>query len=167
MKFFYYKKYIKGFSLVEVLIACAIMATSVLALMAASTNGIQLSNQTLKQTQANFLLEEGAEAVKSIRDESWENISNITLNTDYYLTFDSGTNSWSLGTTPVGAIDSLFTRKVVFSGVSRDINDDIVSSGGSYDDDKTVKVIVSISWPSTQGSTSSRDLSFYISDIFN
>ncbi len=167
MKFFYYKKYIKGFSLVEVLIACAIMATSVLALMAASTNGIQLSNQTLKQTQANFLLEEGAEAVKSIRDESWENISNITLNTDYYLTFNSGTNSWSLGTTPVGAIDSLFTRKVVFSGVSRDINDDIVSSGGSYDDDKTVKVIVSISWPSTQGSTSSRDLSFYISDIFN
>lgn len=167
MQIFHQKNTIKGFSLVEVLIACAVISISIIALMSASTKGIQLSNEALRQTQANLLLEEGAEAVKSIRDASWTNISSITPNTNYYLTFNTGTNTWSLGTTAVGAIDSIFTRIIVLSGVSRDINDDIVSSGGSYDDARTKKVTVTVSWPSIDNSASSKDLSFYISDIFN
>lgn len=135
--------------------------------MSAATKGIQLSNQALRQTQASFLLEEGAEAVKSIRDASWATISGLTLGTNYYMTFNTGTNTWSLGTTPLGTIDGLFTRTVVLSGVSRDSNDDIVTSGGTYDDARTKKVTVSVSWPLSDASTSSKDLSFYISDIFN
>jgi len=167
MQIFQQKNIIKGFSLVEVLIACAIISISIIALMAASTKGIQLSNETLRQTQANLLLEEGAEAVKSIRDAAWTNISAITPDTNYYLTFNTGTNTWSLGTTATGAIDSIFTRVIVFSGVSRDANDDIVTSGGTYDDARTKKVTVTVSWPSSENSTSSKDLAFYISDIFN
>ena len=167
MKTSYKKKYSKGFTLVEVLVACAIISTSTFALMSAATKGIQLSNQALRQTQASFLLEEGAEAVKSIRDASWANISSLTLDTNYYLTFNTGTNTWSLGTIAVGTIDGLFTRTVVLSGVSRDGNDDIVTSGGTYDDTRTKKVTVNVSWPLSDASTSSKDLSFYISDIFN
>ncbi len=157
----------KGFSLIEVIIACSIISISIFALMSASTKGIQLSNQALRQTQSNLLLEEGAEAVKSIRDAAWSNISGLTLNTNYFLTFNTGTNTWSLGTIDTGTIDSLFSRTIVFSSVSRDASDDIVLSGGTYDDPRTIKVSVNVSWPAQDMTTSSKDLSFYISDIFN
>jgi len=154
-----------GFTLVEVIVACAIISVSTFALMSASANGIQLSSKALKQTQASLLLEEGAEAVKTIRDENWTTISSLTLDIDYYLTFNTGTNTWSLGTTPTSTIDSVFTRKVNFSAVNRDANDDIVTSGGTLDA-RTKKVTITVSWPATS-TTYTKTLDFYLSDIFN
>ena len=165
MKSFLKQNNKKGFSLIEVLIACAIISVSIFALMSASTKGIELSKQALRQTQASLLLEEGAEAVKSIRDDSWSNISSLNLNTNYYLTFSTGSNKWSLGTVATPNIDSLFTRTIVFSAVNRDSNDDIASSGTL--DARTKKISVVVSWPVSGGITSTKDLSFYVSDIFN
>lgn len=160
------KNYKGGFSLIEVLIACVIISTSTFALMSASAKGNQLSVKAVRQTQASFLLEEGAEAVKSIRDADWANISGLTVGTTYYLSFNTGTNVWSLGTTPTSPVDSIFTRTVVFSAVNRDANDDIVSSGGTLDA-RTKMVTVSVSWTTSGGEASSKDLVFYLSDIFN
>lgn len=157
----------KGFSLIEVLIACSVISIAIFSLMSASSKGIQLSNEALRQTQASFILEEGAEAVKSIRDAAWTNISSLTAGTNYYLTYNTGTNTWSLGTTPTGAIDSIFTRVIVISAVSRNGTDDIVTSGGTYDDTGTKKVTVTVSWPASDETISSKTLSFYISDIFS
>lgn len=154
-----------GFTIIEVIIACAIISVTTFALISASVRGIQLSDRALKQTQASILLEEGAEVVKVIRDNSWATISNLTLNTNYYFTFDTGSNTWSLGTTPTSAIDSKFTRTVVFSSVERDGSDDIVESGGTIDS-RTKKIAVTVSWPQA-GTTASKTLTFYISDIFN
>ena len=165
MKIFSYKKFKHGFTLIEVLVACTIISTSTFALMSASTKGIQLSAQALRQTQANMLLEEGAEAVKSIRDASWTNISGLTLDTNYYLTFNTGTNTWSLGTTHTATIDSIFTRAVVLSAVNRDANDDIAISGTV--DTRHKKVTVTTSWALADATTSSKALAFYMSDIFN
>ena len=156
----------RGFSLIEVLIACAIISTSTFALMSAAAKGNQLSVKAVRQTQASFLLEEGAEAVKSIRDADWNTISGLTVGATYYLTFNTGTNLWSLGTTPVSTIDSTFTRTVVLSAVNRDASDDIVTSGGTLDT-RTKKVTVNVSWTTSGGETSSKDLIFYLSDIFN
>jgi prepilin-type N-terminal cleavage/methylation domain-containing protein len=99
MKFFFKNNNSGGFTLVEVLIACAILSLCILALMTASSKGIQTSSQALRQTQAGFILEEGAEAVKTIRDASWSNISSLTTGTTYYLSFSTSTNTWSLSTT--------------------------------------------------------------------
>ncbi len=161
-----YKNYSKGFSLIEVLIACGIISVCIFALMTTATKGIQLSNQALRQTQASLLLEEGGEAVKSIRDTNWTTISSLTVGTTYYLSYSTSTNTWSLGTSVQSPIDSLFTRTVVFTAVNRDSNDDIVTSGGTLDA-RTKKVTVTVSWPSYDASTTSRTLTFYISDIFN
>jgi prepilin-type N-terminal cleavage/methylation domain-containing protein len=152
-----------GFTLVEVLVACSIITVVVLATMSAVQKSLQLSNLVLRQTQANFLLEEGAEAVRSIRDTSWTTISNLTLNTDYYLSYDLNLNSWSLSFTP-NTIDS-FTRKVIFESVSRDSNDDIASSGTL--DTGTKKATITVSWPSTISGITSKSLSFYLADILN
>lgn len=164
MKFFF-KNNNSGFTLVEVLIACAILSLCIIALMTASSKGIQTSSQALRQTQAGFILEEGAEAVKTIRDASWSNISSLTTGTTYYLSFSTSTNTWSLSTTPPPTIDSIFTRNVVLSAVNRDSNDDIASSGTL--DARTKKVTVTVSWPISDNTTSSKTLDFYISDIFN
>lgn len=158
----YQKK--SGFSLVEVLIACMIMSTITLTLMSAASKGIELSYRALKQVQASNLIEEGVEAVKSIRDNNWATISALNLNTNYYLTFNSNTNVWSLGTTPVSLIDGEFTRVVVFTAVNRDGNDDIASSGTPDTGARRVKVTVS--WGSV-GTTISKDITFYLTNIFN
>src|SRR3989339_2033041 len=142
----------KGFTIIEVLIACVIISTTTLALASVASTGIQLSNRSLRQVQANLLMEEGAEAVKSIRDNNWTTISDLDLDTDYYLSFDINTNSWTLGQTPTATIDGVFTRVIVFSLVYRDDNDDIASSGEP--DLGTKSVNVSVSWPTPSGTNS-------------
>ncbi len=157
-------KYNNGFTLAEVLVACAIVSTMVFALMLAVSKGVTLSNNALSQEKANLLLEEGAEAVKSIRDANWNNISNLTLDTNYYLSF-SNAGSWSLATSPAEVVDSSFTRTVTVSQVFRDANDDISASGTI--DAHTKKVNINVSWTNSDGSSNSRDLTFYLADIFN
>ncbi len=161
-----------GFTIVEVIVATAIISVTVFALMITAQKGVELSTRALKQSQANILLEEGAEAVKSIRDNNWTTISDLSLDTDYYLYFDNTNNIWTLNTssttpngfTPVYPIDSTFVRKVIASSVYRDAEDDIASSGTI--DTNTKKIAVSVSWVDSKGSIS-KDLVFYIADIFN
>lgn len=153
-----------GFSVVEVLIACLIMSMITLALMSAATRGIILSTEALKKVQASNLMEEGVEAMKSIRDNNWDTISDLNLETDYYLTFDINTNTWSLGVDPVSPIDGFFTRKVLFSPVYRDSNDDISSSGTL--DNGIKRVTVTVSWPSSEN-INSKNITFYLANIFN
>jgi hypothetical protein len=109
------------------------------------------------------LLEEGAEAVKSIRDANWSTISGLTIGTTYYLSYNTSSNAWSLTTTP-STVDS-FTRTVVFSSVNRDSNDDIAAAGTL--DARTKEVTITVSWPAEDGRTLSKSLSLYIADIFN
>lgn len=153
-----------GFSLVEVLIASAIISLTAIALMSAATKGIELSSRALRQVQASQLVEEGVEAVKSIRDTNWDTISTLTPDINYYLSFDTNTNTWSLGTIQIDKIDGIFTRVVVFSDVNRDVNDDITETGTL--DTGTKKANVIVTWPSS-GGVNSKNLNFYLANIFN
>ncbi len=166
------KKNISGFTIIEVLVACSIITISMFALMQTAEKGISLSNYALKKSQASFLLEEGAESIKSIRDNSWATISGATLNTPYYLFFNTTTKLWGLGNTttlagsiPSYPVDGVFMRTATISPVYRDINDNITSSGGTLDA-RTKKVTITTTWHSP-GTTNSKSLYFYIADIFN
>jgi Tfp pilus assembly protein PilV len=154
----------KGFALIEVMIACALVATVTITLLSFAEKGLGLSSRSLRQVQATLLAEEGAEAVKTIRDANWTNISSITLNTNYYLSYNNSTDVWSLSTT-ANSIDNIFTRTIVFSSVNRDSNNDIVTTGGTTDAG-TIKVTVTTSWLSTEGANS-KVLTLYITDIFS
>lgn len=163
-----------GFTIIEVLVACSIITISMFALMQTAQKGLYLSHQSLKKSQASFLIEEGVEAVKSIRDNNWASISGITLNTPYYLFFNTNTKLWVLSNAsttslpshiPTYPIDGVFTRTVVINSVGRDVNDDILSSGGTIDP-RTKKINITVTWTSS-GISSSKNLSFYITDIFN
>ncbi len=151
-----------GFVLIEVVVACSIISVITFGIFSAAKNGINLSTGALRQTQASYLLEEGAEAMRSIRDANWTNISGLTLDTTYYLSYNTNNNIWTLTQTP-STID-YFTRTVILSAVYRNGTDDIASSGTL--DTGTKKVTVNVSWASSSG-TSSKSLSFYIANIFN
>lgn len=152
--------YNKGFMIVEILVAISIITVSILAAMAVAQKSVYISRQAFHATQAAFLLEEGAEAVRIVRDNAWSNISSLTADTNYYPTFSGGT--WTLSTTAntVG----IFTRTVVITNVKRDDTTKDISSIGT-DDPGTKLVTVSLSW-GEGGVTITKTLPFYIINIF-
>ena len=157
------KKYFlnRGFMTIEILVSISIITLSVLAAMSVAQKSISLSRQAVHYTQASFLLEEGAEAVRITRDNNWTNISALNVGTDYYPSFGGGT--WTLSATPntVG----IFTRKINIVSVLRDnVTKDIAVAG--TDDPGTKLVTITVSW--AEGSTIlTKTLQFYILDIFD
>jgi Tfp pilus assembly protein PilV len=151
----------RGFMMVEVVIAVSIITVSILATMAVAQKSVYLSRQAFHSTQAAFLLEEGAEAVRITRDNAWTNISGLTAGTNYYPTFGSGT--WSLSTTAntVG----IFTRKVTIANVNRDNTTQDIAAAGT-NDPGTKLVTVTVSWQEG-GATITKTIQFYITNIFS
>src|SRR3989338_6008984 len=92
----------KGFLLVEVMVAVSIIAVSIMAVMAVAEKSVFLSRQALHGTEAAFLLEEGAEAVRVLRDNGWSNISALSPATAYYPLFSDGTWRLSSARSQVG-----------------------------------------------------------------
>lgn len=148
-----------GFALVELLVGVALTAIVMLAIVGLSAQNLRLSGLVVEDVQADFLLEEAAEAVKLIRDDGWSNLSSLTLDTAYGLSFAG--NTWSIATSPV-AIDG-FTRSVTFSEVERDAITGAIGSGSV--DTQTLLVTVDVDWEARVGARN-RELGFYITDFF-
>ncbi len=155
------KHHREGFMMVEMLIVISIISVSIIAFMAVAQKSIFISRQSTHATQAGFLLEEGAEAVRIVRDNAWSNIGALTLDTDYYPTFSGGT--WTLALTP--NIVGIFTRTVSAASVKRDNVTGDISDVGT-DDPSTKLITVTVSWMEG-GDTITKTLSFYIADIFS
>ncbi len=155
----YFNKTQKGFFLIEVVVATALTATIIIFLLGLVQDTVKISQASLERTQASYLLEEGEEAVKTIRDDAWTNISSIGNGVTQYLSWNG--SKWSFSSTD-SPIDN-FSRSIVFEAVSRDANDDIVTSGGTVDT-RTRKVTVTVSW-STSSGVKTESLVFYIADI--
>jgi Tfp pilus assembly protein PilE len=151
----------RGFMLVEIVIVISIIVVSVLAAMSVTQKSIYVSRQALHASQASFLLEEGAEITRILRDNSWVNISGLTNGTNYYPVFSSGTWSLSTSLSTVG----IFTRKINIANVNRDATTgDIAVSG--VNDIGTKLITITVSW-NEGGVVVDRVLSFYIMDIFS
>src|SRR3989344_7358342 len=105
----------RGFMMVEILVAISIVVVSILAAMAVAQKSMAVSRQALYSSQAVFLLEEGAEAVRILRDNGWANISGLETSTTYYPVFSEGAWSLSATSTQVG----IFTRTVTVAAVNR------------------------------------------------
>ena len=151
---------IKGFMTVEIIVAISIIVVSVLAAMTVTQKSIYVSRQALHVSQASFLLEEGAEAVRIIRDNAWSNISSLNVGTNYYPAFSS---SWTLSTAP--STVGIFTRTVTVASVNRDATTGDISVSGT-NDTGTKLITVTISWAES-GQAMNKILSFYIMDIFS
>jgi len=154
----------RGVSFVEIVIASAIILVLIATVTSVYNLYIERFDQTTASLKASYLLEEGVEAVKTMRDESWSGtIDTFDHGTKYYLTFATSSSSWNTTTTPVW-IDGTHKRWVVFKKVYRDSEDDIASSGTEATGTK--KVTVNVTW-NDQSGTSTKELATYITNLFN
>jgi prepilin-type N-terminal cleavage/methylation domain-containing protein len=153
----------RGMGLIEILIVLAILGIGFLAIISFLIFSRGISHQTVRSTEATSLAEEGVEAVRRLRDQSWSgNIADKAVATNYYLVISGG--SWTLSASNPGVINNLYTRTVRFDNVYRDGSNNISSSGNL--DPNTKKLTVRVSWQ--EGSRNKEVvLTTYITNFLN
>jgi len=162
MKIFVSKQKQRGFGLVEMLIGAAVLSTSLLGISTFFQKTLEVSSITQSAVQGDYLLEEGVEVVKLLRDAGYtNNIASLSTIAPTYLVW-SGTN-WATSTTNV-FIDNKFERKITVVEVMRNASEDI--SGAGTPDPKTKLVTVSVAW-NVKGATTTKTIQTYIMNIFN
>jgi type II secretory pathway pseudopilin PulG len=151
----------KGAGLMEVIIGVSLILITLVGLVTTYNLFLEAALRNTEVLQANFLIEEGIEATRALRDADWDsNIATLNQGTDYDVEESGG--SWQISTNP-SLIDGKFYRAVTVEDVYRDANDDIAPSGTL---DSNIKLfIVTVSW--LEGSaTSTRSLSAYLTKLF-
>lgn len=150
-----------GFGTLEIIVGLAIISISFFSLMAVSRLSLELVAQSAKRVKAGFLLEEGVEALKILRDAGWTfNIAPLSNSAVYYLDFNN--NTWQATTTNI-YIDGIFERSFTIGDVYRDANDDIAAFG--FLDPGTKKVSMAVAWKEKSGTTT-KSISTYITNLF-
>ncbi len=131
-----------GQTIVEVMVAIAIAAVILPALATAIVASREGRAQEAERTQATALARQANEAVRSVREKGWSNISALTAGSPYHPT--TAANAWSLtsGAETIGN----FTRQVVASDVQRNTSTGAIVTSGGLVDPSTRKVTVTVSW---------------------
>ena len=154
----------KGASIVELALALFVISIGITALLTLAALSLTTSSSSEQRIQANAFAGEMLEAVRNFRDGTdWDTdgIGTLTTGVNYYTHQTGGIpNEWELvlGTTT----SEIFTKRVVFEDVQRDIADDIVPSGGTNDPDSR-KVTAFVSW-TEEGDAKEISLSLYITN---
>ncbi|MBT4209348.1 MAG: prepilin-type N-terminal cleavage/methylation domain-containing protein, partial [Candidatus Komeilibacteria bacterium] len=130
-----------GFSLVEVIVAIGVftvLAAGIFNVVTSSYRNFYGTGD--KQSIAEFA-QEGIEASRAIRDNSWQDIEDIAGDGNKGI-IKASEGYWEFS----GSSDTLgvLTRTIAISNVERNANDEIVSSGGT-EDPNTKKVVVTVS----------------------
>ena len=154
------KTYAKGIGLVEVVIGISLISAALVGVVAGFHALVRVSLLQTETLKSVYLLEEGTEAVRGIRDENWSLFAALATTTPYYL-FWTG-NSWDVTTTQ--QVNDGMYRRVVFSDVFRDANDDIADSG--VFDAYARKIDVSVE-RIERGATTTDDIAFYLTKLFD
>lgn len=136
-----------GFGLIEVIIVTAIVSTLLAAFLQVGILSLRLLRAQKQDLEATFLAQQGIEAIRSLRDESWTtNIAPLTNGTSYYPVVEN--SKWKLRTVPPALIDGLYVREIIFNQVFRDALDRIASSGTV--DPETRHVTSRVTWNNKQ-----------------
>jgi Tfp pilus assembly protein PilV len=151
---------IRGMSLVEIVVGAALVLVSFTGLIAAYNLYLRQALAATPDIQATFLLEEGIEVVRFLRDAGWDaNIEPLATGTPYSLLWSG--SAW-VSTTTRTLIDAQFDRIVTLGDAYRDGNGNLASSGTL---DPTMRQVeVSVSWHG-RDATTTRTLSGYIHDL--
>jgi type II secretory pathway pseudopilin PulG len=156
----------KGAGLVEIIVAVFVFSIVLGSLITASNMYLSGASDNLKSTQGAYIAQEGIEALKIMRDYSWDTITALSTSTNYYLTWNTSSSTWVATVTPTTP-DSVFNRTFNIYPIYRDnLTGDSTTSPavGFTFDPNTKKVDVTVSWRS-KNATTTKILSTYIADI--
>lgn len=157
-----------GFTLVEAVVALTIFVLGVVGLVSLVLVSKSTSEQGRDAVQAVNYLQEGAEAVRAVRDSAWTNVSTDGA---YRLSPQTGMNPpWQLLSGGTESVGGKFNRTVQIGSVSREdtdgngqlsAGDRIVPTGGTLQDPDTKKITVTVSWQ-VGNQTKTRTLYVYL-----
>ena len=154
-----------GFSLVEALVGLAILLLVTTVLLSIFVLHLRITSGGPERLAAGYLMYEGVEALRTIRDQGWEdNIGPLDVDQEYYLTFDSD-SGWSLTTDLPPLIDGRFRRTIEPERVYRDSDDNIVEPADGIEDPGSRRFIIRVQWDDFFGS-SDRTVTTYLTDLF-
>ncbi len=149
-----------GFGMIEMIVGSAVLATALLGISTFFQATLSVSNTTKSAIQGDYLLEEGIEVVKLLRDTNYtNNLKTLAVGVDHYLLWTGAV--WA--TTTINTyVDGQFERKFTIGNVHRDSTDDIATIG-TYDHD-TKLITVSVAW-SAKDATTTRSIATYITNL--
>lgn len=162
-------KYKKGLGLIEIIVGTAIISLSLAGLVTAFNVFVRTGLLNTNKIQAVYIMEEGVEALRFLRDTGWSsNINNLSKGVKYNLLFDG--SEWDTTETKI-LIDNKFERTITLADIyRRDLDDDIVEVS-SVDpktlDANTIQAIVSVSWGSFGVASGSVSSVVYLTDFFD
>ncbi|MEX0870091.1 MAG: hypothetical protein WDZ39_01545 [Candidatus Spechtbacterales bacterium] len=136
----------EGLSIVEIVIVIAITITAFAAIFQVAFLGRRAQTITMESTAAYILAREDLEAVRSIRDGSWDDVAVLAPGTAYYTDINSE-DEWELSSSDPGPV-GIYTKWIEVEEVTRDSATDNITSGSGYTDVDTIKVVSFVSWSS-------------------
>lgn len=152
-------KNIGGQSVVEIVVALAIFLIIAGSSMVTILGALSISKLGEEEAQATMVAVEGLEAVASIKNQSWEILSEGT----YGLTNTNG--YWEFNGESDVDVSNKFTRSITISSVQRDGNGDIVGEGGTVDAD-TYAVTSTVNWDFSVSRQKEIEISTYLTNWF-
>jgi hypothetical protein len=153
----------RGVGLVEVIIGIAVVTASLSALTGAFMFYAARGLDAGETIQAAYLLEEGIEAARYLRDSDFVAFSALDPDTTYYIA--TTTAGYEATTTPT-MLPSGFTRTLQIESVyRRDTDDDLVEAtdpAAKTLDPNTRRAVVVISWQGNSASSTT-----YLTNLFD
>ncbi|MDE1975176.1 MAG: type II secretion system protein [Patescibacteria group bacterium] len=155
----------KGFSIVEILVAAAIIAGVGIGISSAWQGLMRLTRTSAGLTQAAVLSEETGEALELFRDQGWKDyVAPLADGGTYYLYWNGSAYATSTTPVPTGSGDG-YDVGFTLSSVERDTNGNVVGSGGTTDPD-TVLATISVAYANAT-STPISSSQLLIHDVFS
>ncbi|MDX1535347.1 MAG: hypothetical protein R3346_01115 [Candidatus Spechtbacterales bacterium] len=149
-----------GMGIIEIIVVVAIILSAFVAILQLTFLERRAQIIAREDIEAYMLARESLEATRSIRDDSWANLSSLTYDIPYYVVIN--TNVWEITATDPGPVNG-YDRWVEVSQVFRDANDDITTSGGVSDPD-TLEVTSYVEWTTAGGNTRQVDMKTYLTN---
>ncbi len=124
----------RGVSLLEIVLVLGLLAIVMAAMAQLNLSAGRRVDSSLFDVRAKYLAAETLEALRSLKEADWVNLTNLSTGTSYFLVFSEGSRDWSIAGADPGSIDGVFKRYFVLKPVRRDLaTGRIVEAGGSLD----------------------------------
>ncbi len=131
-----------GIGMIEIMVAVVVIGLGLVGVVSLFSYSLRIQNNERQRVRAAVYLEEGMEAVRAMRNESW---AGIPVPGIYYLQLSGG--AWSLTASNPGLIDGIYTRRIIVIPAYRaggNLLDQ--GAGGGVVDPDSVKIRVEVTW---------------------
>ncbi len=149
-----------GYSVLEVIIAVAVFMIFSTGAIIVIINGYNANRLGTENTVASQFAAEGIEAVKSIKNRAYANLTNFNA---VGVQRNNPGNYWEFKAESTNNSLEKYTRTIKVEGVNRDGSGNIVASGGTLDAD-TKKITSTVTWNFNSARPETTTLITYLSD---